>query len=130
VFIPLARGSDSCYFAMMLRLRAFAHVLLALSLAIGLATHAARAAGMGSKMSMAASAMQMCDKGDCSGGGSEPCNSQGTCALACSGIIALPATTMVLDVPIAGVVPNSAIQVGPGWSAPPDPYPPRRFILS
>lgn len=114
----------------MLRLRRLGHLLLALALAMGLVTHAARAAGMDSKMSMAAGAMQMCDKNDCSTGGSQPCKSAGTCSLLCNGIVALPATTAVLDVPPAAASPYSAIRVGPGWSAPPDPYPPRRSVLS
>lgn len=114
----------------MLRLRHLGHLLLALALAMGLVTLAARATSMDGRMSMAASAIQMCDHGDCGGGGSEPCKSQGTCALLCSGVIGLPATTAVLDVPPAVTAPHVTIRVGPGWSAPPDPYPPRLSVLS
>jgi hypothetical protein len=126
----LARGSPDCYFGSMLRLRHLGHLLLALALAMGVVTYAAQATGMDGKMSMAASAMHMCDQGDCSTGGSEPCKSQGTCALLCSGVIGLPATTAVLDVPPAATAPDGTIRVGPGWSAPPDPYPPRLSVLS
>ena len=127
--VPLALRSAGCYFGSMLRLRHLGHFLLALALVMGLVMHAARATAMDGKMSMAASAMQMCDQGDCSTGGSEPCKSQGTCALVCSGIVALPATKMVLDVPPTAAAPWSAIRAGPGWSAPPDPYPPRPCVL-
>lgn len=127
---PLAHGSARCYFGSMLRLRHLGHLLLALALAMGLVTHAAAATGMDGKMSMAASAVQMCDHGDCSSGGSEPCKSQAACALLCSGIIGLPATTAVLDVPPATTAPHATIRVGPGWSAPPDPYPARPSVLS
>jgi hypothetical protein len=114
----------------MLRLSQFGRLLLALALAIGLVTHAVATTGIGGKMSMAASAMQMCDKGDCSTDGSQPCKSAGVCSLMCNGMIALPATTAMLDVPPAAAAPICAVQVGPGWSAPPDPYPPRRSVLS
>jgi hypothetical protein len=114
----------------MLRLRHLGRLLLALALAMGLVTHAARATGMDGKMSMASSAMQTCDQGDCGTGGSEPCKSQAACSLLCSGIIALPAMTAVLDVPPAATAPHATIRVGPGWSTPPDPYPPRLSVLS
>ena len=104
--------------------------LLALALAMGLVAHAVRVAGMNHKMSMASSTMHMCDQGDCGTDGEQPCKSAGTCSLLCNGMIALPATTAMLDVPPAAAAPICAVQAGPGWSAPPDPYPPRPSVLS
>lgn len=128
--LPLARDRASRYSGSMLKLRRFAHLLLALALVIGPATHAAQPAGLDSKASMAAAAMPMCDQEHCDMGGTEPCDSAEACSTPCNSTVALAATRAVADVPPTAAVSCSGTRVGPGWSAPPDPYPPRLNILS
>lgn len=113
------------------KLRRLTNLLLVVALAAGLVTHSVQAAGMAAKMSIAASStMPMSGKCDgCSGEG-KGCMSLGTCSLICGMVFALPVASAVIERLPAVPAELAAIPAGVGWSAPPDPYPPRPPVLS
>lgn len=143
----LARARRFHYAASMLprRLRRVVHFALALTLAVGLATQGARAAGVGGKsdnrvhamvadMSMAAAGnMPMCNKcdacknGSCKGDG---CMSSAACSAYCSNFAALPVFDAIMGLTISESAANAPLPFQLGWDPPPDPYPPRSTILS
>jgi len=128
-------------------LRRLAHLVLALTLAVGLAAEGVRAAGMSAKanssasamaadmnMAAAASAMPMCGKcaackkdGGCKGDG---CMSPGTCAAYCGTVVGLPVVGAATDTPLSESADHAGSPPAMGWAKPPDPYPPRTTILS
>lgn len=125
-------------------LRRLVHLVLALTLVIGLAAQSVRAADMSAKandpvhamathMTMAAASMPICNKCDaCKRGGckGDVCKSSGTCSAYCGNVPALPVIGAVIPMPLSETVVHATFPSGIGWTAPPDPYPPRTVILS
>jgi hypothetical protein len=112
------------------KLRGWVHLLLAVALVTGVVTQGVHAADMSAKMAVANSGMPMPDScGGCCGDDSS-CASSGVCSVACGHIPALPVAGVRLHpVPLHSGEPG-AVLTRVGWSAPPDPYPPRPTIMS
>ena len=126
-------------------LRSLAHFMLAMTVALGLATQGIRAAGLAAEASkhteamatdmamVGTSATRMCNKcdlcknGHCKG---DRCMSSGACAASCCSLPALPAVSALLPIPLCEVPTRTSEASGIGWAHPPDPHPPRTIILS
>ena len=119
--------------------------MLALTVALGLATQGVRGSGLAAKPSkhpeamsahmamVATPATPMCDKCDrCKNGGckGDRCMSSGACAASCCSLPALPAVSAHLPIPLCEVPTRTSEAAGSGWTDPPDPHPPRTIILS
>jgi hypothetical protein len=125
-------------------LRSLAHFMLAMTVALGLATQGVRASGMAAKASkhteaiadmamVGTTATPMCDKCDgCKNGGckGDRCISSGACAACCCSLPALPAVGALLPIPLCEAPTQTSETSGSGWANPPDPHPPRTIILS
>jgi len=118
------------------KIRRISAVLMALVLAVGLATHGFGGSDIIVKSSMtAASDMPMSSDmplhGKCNGcAGDEKGLAPAACSAFCGAVIALPMTAVVLD-----AIPDETLSPMAGAGAigranPPDPYPPRPTILS
>jgi hypothetical protein len=120
----------ACYFEhMSARIRRISALLLALTLAVGLVTHAVRAAGMDAKMAVAAASDMV--PGKCDGCGSGDDNmSSAACSAHCSGVMVTQVPAMLVDVPVVDVRGVSAVPAIKGHGDPPEPYPPRPAVLS
>jgi len=127
---PLVLGLANCYFAAMVqnRVRRLCAVFLALTLAVGVSTPAVHASDMGVKMAAAAASdMPMPCKCDCGGNDKMSVTS---CSSQCSGIPAIQAPSLALDIVLVHVRIALATPPANGHTRPPDPYPPRPTILT
>ena len=109
------------------RIRRLCAVFLALTLAVGVSTHGVHASNMGVKMAAAASDMPMPGKCDC--GGNDKM-SVASCSSQCTGIPAIHAPSLALDIVLVGGYADVAAPPATGHTRPPDPYPPRPAVLS
>jgi len=134
-----------CWRMLSVRPRRFLHLMLALTLAVGLAAQGVsagntgamaddRAHPMAAHMSMAAAdGMPMCDTCDackndsCKGG---LCPLSGNCSTHCGSLTALPVFGTAIAALLGERAANSPVSFRSGWDPPPDPYPPRATILS
>ena len=130
---------------MSLRTGHVARLMLAMTVAFGLATQGARAGGTAHKTTMHADAVTThmamvaaatpprCDKcdhcknGSCKG---EGCTSSSACAASCGSFPALSAVSPVLPIPDCESPTETSEASGSGWAHPPDPHPPRTIILN
>ncbi|NBJ12750.1 hypothetical protein [Microvirga arsenatis] len=115
---------DSMAWASLHRLCA---LVLALTLAVGLATHGVKAAQMSAQMAAAAMSAPMPDGCDgCDQGG----DTMPACAALCAAMIAvLPLPPDLVSVAQAPAHPVLVLRAT-GLSGPPDPFPPKPSILS
>jgi hypothetical protein len=129
---PLAPKSIACYFTAMTlaKLRRLINLLLVVALAAGFVTQGVQAADMRAKMTMTAGAMPTPHGCDGCSGDDNPCASLGGCSMTCGNILALPVANAAVDLLHAGSREPAAVLPLAGWSAPPDPHPPRPAILS
>ena len=120
------------------RIRRLCAVFLALTLAVGVSTHGVHASDMGVKMAAsAASGMPMPGKcasgmpmpGKCDCGGNDKM-SVASCSSQCTGISAIQAPSLALDIVLVGGYADVAAPPATGHTRPPDPYPPRPTVLS
>src|SRR5713226_8337956 len=98
-------------------------VTLSMALAIGLSAHAARATHMG-LMAADAMATHMPMSGKCDGCGDDQ-KATAACAAYCTSVVALPATSFVLELVPAEAFGPIAAPSEAGHTVSPDPYPPR-----
>ena len=103
-------------------------VALSVALAIGLSAHAARATHVGIEAAVAMAA-DMPMSGKCDDCGSDP-KTTAACAAHCAGVVALPVTSVVLDLVPVEVFGPRAPPSATDHAVPPDPYPPRLAVLS
>ncbi|MBM1170124.1 hypothetical protein [Microvirga arabica] len=108
-------------------LRRLCALVLALTLAVGLATHGVKAAQMSAQMAAAAMSAPMPD-------GCDGCDQDGdtmpACAALCAAMIAvLPLPPDLVSVARAPAHPALVLQAT-GLRGPPDPFPPKPSILS
>ncbi|KAB2916389.1 MAG: hypothetical protein F9K29_11635 [Hyphomicrobiaceae bacterium] len=110
--------------------RRWVHLLLVVALAVGFMAQGVQAADMGAKMTMTSDTMPM--PGGCDGcsGDDNPCASLGACSMACGNILALAVVNAAVALLPASSNEPPAVRPLAGWSAPPDPHPPRPAILS
>jgi hypothetical protein len=119
--------------------------MLAMTVALCLATQGIRAMGLAAKASkhteatatdmamVGTTATPMCDKcdrcknGRCKG---DRCMSSGACAACCCSLPALPAVSALLPIPLCELPTRTLEASRSGWADPPDPHPPRTTILS
>ena len=127
---PLAPGLANCYFVAMVRnrIRRLCAVFLALTLVVGVWTHGVHASDMGVKMA-AAAASDMPMPGKCDCGGNDKM-SVASCSSQCTGIPAIQAPSLALDIILVGSYADVAAPPATGHTRPPDPYPPRPAVLS
>ena len=134
----LAMASADCYSADMLsdKIRHVPGTLAALVLAAGLIAHGAGGSDLFVKSTAnAASGMSMPSgapmPGKCNGCASnEKGVASAICTAFCSAVIALPVTPVVLHAVAAETLSPTREPGASGFVDPPDPYPPRSFILS
>lgn len=114
----------------LLAVRPVVSLLVALMVAFGLGGQGAFAASMGGKM-QASAAMGMPDGADCQGcGGDHVGMAMGACVAVCAGVVALPSAFIAVPNAAAERLTTAAEADGAGRFGPPDPYPPRRTVLS
>lgn len=102
----------------------------ALVLAAGIAAHGSQAMQMDGKMETTAAASHPAPD-MCQGcGGDDSGMAVGACFAVCTVTIALPADSLAAPEPIAERIAATADASGIGHFGPPDPYPPRRIVLS
>jgi hypothetical protein len=130
--------SANCYSASMSfeKIRRISAVLMALVLAVGLATHGVSGPDMIVKSNLtAASDMPMPSdmpmQGKCNGCvGDEKGVAPAACAAFCGAVISAPLVAVVLyAVPVETLKPTAALGAT-GHADPPDPYPPKPTVLS
>jgi len=137
-------ASANCYSAGMSfeKIRRISAVLMALVLAVSLATHGVGGPDMFVKSNMtAASDMPMSSdtpmssdmpiQGKCDGcAGEEKGVAPAACSAFCGAVISVPLVAVVLyAVPVETLKPTAALGAT-GHADPPDPYPPRPTVLS
>lgn len=136
--MALAMAYANCYSADMSfeKFRRISAVLMALVLAIGLATHGLGGPDMIVKSAIAAASdvpmsSDMPMQGKCNGcAGDEKGFAPAACSAFCCAVIALPVVAVVLDAIPAETLSPMAGADAIGRTNPPDPYPPRATILS
>lgn len=112
------------------RIRRVSVLLLALALAVGIATHASQASTMDAKMAVAgASFVSTPDK--CGSDGDSNALPLVFCsAVYCSGMAAIQGAVVAVDVLPVGRDDPVIVPAMAGRKDPPDPYPPRLAVLS